>query len=88
MRSEGLVLSKLKLKCMEQGGPQYMIAALAGLSPSRLSEYVLLQKEIPGHHLVALCRVLGCEPEDIMGVAENYDVGIWERREPAKPAQA
>jgi len=65
------VISKLRLRCLEIGGPQYMIAARAGMPPSRLSEYILLQKDIPAHHVVALCRVLECEPEDIIGEAED-----------------
>lgn len=60
-------MSKLRLKLLEVGGPQYIIAARAGMAPSRLSQYVLLQKEIPLHHLAGLCRVLECEPEDIVG---------------------
>lgn len=64
-------LSKLRLKCMEMGGPQYMIAALAGMSPSRLSEYILGHRDIPQHHLVGLCRVFQCEPDDIIGEADD-----------------
>lgn len=64
-------MSRLKLLCMGHGGPQYMIAALAGMSPSRLSEYCLMQKDIPVHHMVGLCRVFRCEPEDILGVAPD-----------------
>ena len=64
------MISKLRLKLLEVGGPQYMIAARAGMAPSRLSEYVLLQKDIPFHHLVSLCRVLNCEPDDITGPTE------------------
>jgi len=44
-----------------------MIAALAGMSPSRLSEYILGQRAIPQHHMIGLCRVFECEPEDILG---------------------
>lgn len=62
-------ISKLRMKILDEGGPQYMIAARAGISPSRLSEYVLMQRRIPPHHLVALCRVLKCNPEDIIGLA-------------------
>lgn len=60
-------MSKLRLKLLEVGGPQYIIAARAGMAPARLSDYVMMRKDIPLHHLAGLCRVLECEPEDILG---------------------
>lgn len=53
------------------GEPQYMIAARAGMSPTRLSEYCLMQRDIPAKHLVSLCEVLECEPELLLGKVET-----------------
>lgn len=53
-----------------------MIAARAGMPPARLSEYVLMQKEIPVHHLAGLCRVLSCEPEDIIGSVDDKPLAV------------
>lgn len=54
-----------------------MIAARAGMPPSRLSEYILQQREIPPHHLISLCQVLNCEPEDIVGLVEENPLVIY-----------
>lgn len=48
-----------------------MIAARAGMSPTRLSEYCLMQRDIPAKHLVSLCEVLECEPELLLGKVET-----------------
>lgn len=60
-------ITKLRLRILETGGPAYMVAARAGFSASRMSEYVLGHKPIPPKHLVALCQVLRCDPDDIVG---------------------
>lgn len=63
-------ITKLRLRILETGGPAYMVAARAGFSASRMSEYVLGRKQIPPKHVVPLCEVLRCDPEDIVGWAE------------------
>lgn len=62
-------VTKLRLRVLETGGPAYIVAARAGFSPSRMSEYVLGRREIPAKHLVPLCEVLQCDPEDVVGLA-------------------
>lgn len=64
------MISRLRQRILEVGEPQYMVAARAGMSPSRLSEYCLMQRDIPTKHLVALCEVLECEPESLVGRAD------------------
>lgn len=63
-------ITKLRLRILETGGPAYMVAARCGFSPSRMSEYILGRREIPVKHLVPLCDVLKCEPEDVVGWVE------------------
>lgn len=63
-------VTKLRLRILETGGPAYMVAARCGFSPSRMSEYILGHKEIPVKHLVKLCEVLDCDPDDVVGWAE------------------
>lgn len=60
-------ISKLRLKLVESGERQYVIAARANISPSRVSEYAMGQRSIPSHHLVALAKVLKCAPADLIG---------------------
>lgn len=60
-------------------GPQYMIAAVCGMSPSRLSEYCLLQRDIPMHHMLALCDYLKCNPDDILGIVEEPESVVMGR---------
>lgn len=63
-------VTKLRLRILETGGPAYMVAARAGFSPSRMSEYILGRRKIPFKHLVPLCEVLQCDPDDIVGMVE------------------
>lgn len=62
-----MAVSKLRMRILEEGGPAYIIAARAGISPSRVSEYTLGRRRIPPHHVVALCRVLKCNPDELLG---------------------
>jgi len=56
-----------------QNRPNYQIAAQAALSPSRLSEYAWGRRPIPPHHLLRLCEVLKCSPDEIVGYAEPLE---------------
>lgn len=67
---ENIRVTKLRLRILETGGPAYIVAARAGFSPSRMSEYILGHKAIPVRHLVPLCEVLRCDPDDVIGWAE------------------
>lgn len=60
-------LTKLRAKILRVPQPQYQIAALAGIHPSTLSRYVLGQQAILDKHLIALCDLFRCEPEEIVG---------------------
>jgi DNA-binding Xre family transcriptional regulator len=50
----------------------YDIARRLGIPPPRLSEYVRGAYEIPWHHQMAICELLGCAPDDIVGDEESY----------------
>lgn len=69
-RASTVPITKLRLRILETGGPAYIVAAHCGFSPSRMSEYVLGRKTIPPKHLIALCQVLRCDPDDVTGWAE------------------
>lgn len=64
-------LSKLRVKILESNMPQYMVGAFANIHHSRMSEYCLMQRPIKDDHLLALCEVLDCDPQDILGEADN-----------------
>lgn len=62
------VTTKLRAILLEpQNRPNYIIAVSCGMAPSRLSEYALGKRQIPVHHLIRLCEVLHCNPDDILG---------------------
>lgn len=66
------VTTKLRAVLLEpQNRPNYYIAVQAGMAPSRLSEYALGKRAIPPHHLIRLCEVLRCNPDDILGAYES-----------------
>lgn len=71
-----LLTTKLQARLLwAENRPNYMIAAKIGVAPSRLSEYGLGKRPIPPHHLIALCEVLRCSPDDILGPADE-DVSV------------
>lgn len=49
------------------GLPNYQVGALAGIHHSVMSNYVQGKRDISIKHMKALCKVLGCSPEDILG---------------------
>jgi len=55
------------LRCEDQN---YVIAAAAGIHPSTLSQYARGHLPIAAHHLVSLCKLFQCEPEELMGEVE------------------
>lgn len=66
-------VTKLDIRIVQMDIPAYILAAIAGVAPSRISEYRRARKEIPAHHLIALAAALQCNPVDIQGFAdENY----------------
>lgn len=72
-----LRVSKLTMRLNEQGGPHYVVAEAAGFSKSRLSEYQSGARSIPPHHVIAICEVLRCTPDEILGTEEvdEFSVG-------------
>lgn len=48
------------------------VAALIGLHPVHLSRYINLRRPIHPHHLIKLCEVLDCEPEDLIGLVNDH----------------
>lgn len=62
-----LRVTKLRVKVLSVPQPQYQIAAIAGIHPSTMSAYVKGDRDILDKHLVALCDLFDCEPEEIIG---------------------
>lgn len=76
MNDDGYTPRETKLRQIllrHENRPNYMLAAQASLSPSRLSEYAWGRRPIPPKHLVRLCDVLHCSPDDIVGYAEPLE---------------
>ena len=48
------------------GAPMYRVAGIAGIDPSTLSKYANKRLPIRHTHMLALCEVFDCEPEDLM----------------------
>lgn len=65
--AQSVRVTKLRIKVLATTHPQYQIAALAGIHPSTFSRYVKGLQPILDKHLIALCDLFNCEPEDIIG---------------------
>jgi DNA-binding Xre family transcriptional regulator len=59
------------MRMLEDGRPQYIIAAEIGVSPARVSEYALGRRAIPTNHIYSLVHVLQCNVEDILGYEDE-----------------
>ncbi len=44
----------------------YHVAGLAGIDPSTLSKYANRRLPIRHHHMLTLCGIFECEPEDLL----------------------
>lgn len=64
-------VTKIRMRLLEDGRPQYLIGALVGVSPSRISEYALGSRQIPTRHIYRLCEVLQCNVEDLLGYEDE-----------------
>jgi transcriptional regulator with XRE-family HTH domain len=68
------MITNLRLRLLEDGRPQYKIAAEVGVSPARISEYALGKRPIPTNHIYSLVRVLGCNVSDLIGFADDETI--------------
>lgn len=68
-----MAITKIRLRLLEDGRPQYVIAAEVGVSPARISEYCLGKRSIPTNHIYSLVRVLNCNVQDLLGFADDVD---------------
>ena len=68
------MITKLRAKLLSDPQPQFVIAGITGIHPSRLSEYSLGQKPIKNHHMELLCQYFKCEPEDLRGKIDHPDI--------------
>jgi len=58
--------SELRRMIARTGAPMYHIAGVAGIDPSTLSKYANRRMPIRHHHMLSLCAVFECEPEDLL----------------------
>lgn len=65
-----VVITKLMLKLLSVEQPNYIIGAAAHIHPTTLSHYARGRREISSRHLVALCKLFECEPDEILGEVE------------------
>lgn len=65
-----VVVTRLMLKLMSTEQPNYIIGAAAKIHPTTLSQYARGQKEISSKHLIALCKLFECEPDELLGEQE------------------
>lgn len=63
--------TKLRMRLLEDGRPQYIIAAEVGVSPARVSQYALGRRPIPTRHIYSFCRVFGCNVSDVLGYEDD-----------------
>lgn len=62
-----VVITKLMLKLQTSSAPNYVIGAACHIHPTTLSRYARGQVDISSKHLIALCKLFECEPEEILG---------------------
>ena len=63
-------ITKLQFKLLSTQQQNYKIAAAASIHPSTLSEYARGLRPISAKHLINLCKLFECEPDDLIGMQE------------------
>lgn len=64
--------TKLRMRLDEFGlKPEFLIAVRAGMSPAALSHLVVGRRRPTAAQLFRLAAILDCEPEDLMGWADE-----------------
>ena len=58
--------SKLREMIARSGAPMYQVAALSHIDPSTLSKYANRRMPIRHNHMLSLCQIFECEPEDLL----------------------
>ena len=71
--------SALRQMIARSGAPMYHVAGLVGIDPSTLSKYANRRLPIRHNHMLALCELFECEPEDLL--ADDCPVGSRPLRE-------
>lgn len=59
------------MRLLEDGRPQYIIAAQVGVSPARVSQYALGRRPIPTRHIYSFCEVLKCDVDQLLGYEDE-----------------
>jgi len=49
----------------------YHVAGLSGIDPSTLSKYANRRMPIRHHHMLSLCTLFECEPEDLLDESDE-----------------
>lgn len=65
-----VLITRLMYKVNQVSEPNYVVAGVLGMPPVQLSLYMRGREPIRSQHLEKMCRVFGCEPEDVMGWVE------------------
>lgn len=70
-----MAVTKIRIRMLEDGRPQYVIAAEVGVAPSRVSEYAMGKRQIPPRLIYNFCRVFQCNVEDLLGYDDEAFAG-------------
>lgn len=77
--------TKLGRLIVKQGLRSYVVAGEANISPRLLTEYCAGRREMTQQHILSLCRVLRCNPWDIIeDVDDEYQDEVTTLTDPAK----
>lgn len=73
-----VVITRLMYRIQQIDKPNYVVAGILDIHPTTLSRYARGREPISAKHLVQFCRILQCEPEDILGTVEVEVEGEWD----------
>ena len=65
------MITRFRLKIIETGLNQYQVAGLVGISPAKIAEYCLGERDIPQYNLDKLAVFFECEPEELVGIIDS-----------------
>lgn len=70
------MINKFQKQILWSGKTQRQIGKEANIAAERISDYLYGGRPMPPNHMLAFCKVLKCNPEDIVGFEDFPEISV------------